>query len=358
MGKETSQQERERSWDGLVRREVAVDIRIIDEAERSVEVIASTEALDSHGDIVKQFWDLTRYNKNGPVLWNHNIFESSVFSFGGAVRPEDVMPVGKGENVRVENNQLTAKLVLVKGSEQQEPLVDKLWRRIQQGVIKAVSVGFKPGQVTRVIDESGSTDFFELGSKERPNELREISFVPMGSNPEAVAKSIAWERRHLDASLTDPQEKETHMKTDIEKALEKANSDLAVANDKLKTATERADSAEKSLSAEKTLSAKLTTDLEESRKQLAEANASKAKTELDARQAKKFAPAEREELDALVKDVGIDRVCKLLDARADIALTKPVDKTGDDSTKALPPPPVEGDDPSADIANQASKGLN
>ena len=86
MGAEVSQPESRRPFDGVLRRQIAVELRVLDEGERSVEVIASTEALDSHGDIVKQFWNLDRYNKNGPVLWNHNIHESSPFSFGGAVR--------------------------------------------------------------------------------------------------------------------------------------------------------------------------------------------------------------------------------------------------------------------------------
>src|SRR5690606_22508471 len=160
----------------------------LNEDERSFEVVASTEDLDSHGDVIRQFWDLKRYEKNPVILWNHNIHESSRWSFGGSVKPEDLLPIGKGENARVEGNQLRMKVVLLKGTPEQEPFIDKLWRRVQQGVQRAVSVGFRPGQVTRVLKADGSTDHFELGSPERPNELRELSLVPMGSNPEAVAK--------------------------------------------------------------------------------------------------------------------------------------------------------------------------
>lgn len=194
MGNEAAQPERERPWDGVLRREIDVELRSINDDERSFEVVASTETLDSHGDVLRQFWDLSRYEKNGVVLWNHNI----ALCLGAEA--EDTLPIGRAE-ARVESKKLVAKIWLLKGEAQEEPLVDKIWRRVQQRVINAVSVGFRPGQVTRKVNAAGETEFYELGSKDRPNELREISLVPMGSNPDAVAKSIATERRHLDEEL-------------------------------------------------------------------------------------------------------------------------------------------------------------
>jgi hypothetical protein len=373
MGEEASQPERWRTWDGVVRREIACAVRVLDEAERSIEVIASTEALDSHGDVVKQFWDLSRYNKNGPVLWNHNIHESSNFSFGGAVRPEDTMPIGKGTDVRVESKQLTAKITLVKGSEAEEPFVAKLWRRIQQGVIKAVSVGFRPGQVNRITNASGGTDHFELGSAERPNELREISFVPMGSNPEAVAKSIAWERKHLEdesraAVAAEESEQPMSMTAEEKKTLDDAVAAKTVAETHLTTEREKAKTLEKDLTAEKAVTAKLTSDLAAANERVKTSDAARARTELDARQAKKFAPTEREELDKLVAEVGLDRTLKLIDARPDLSLTTPVTVIGEDGkAKQLPtgapaPTPVEDvGDPSAEIvkiANERARSTN
>lgn len=363
MGAEAAQQERGRAFDGVLRREIACELRVIDEENRTVEVVASTEALDSHGDIVKQFWDLDRYNKNGPVLWNHNIHESSNFSMGGAVRPEDTMPVGKGTDVHVEGKRLIAKLTLVKGSEAEEPFVAKLWRRIKQGVVKAVSVGFKPGQITRVINDAGNTDHFELGSIDRPNELREISFVPMGSNPEAVAKSIAWERKHLaiesDAAIAAEKGPEPMaMTAEEQKTLSDALAAKTVAETNLETAKEQAKTLAADLTAEKAVTAKLTTDLAAANEKVKASDAARAKTELDARQAKKFAPTEREELDKLVADVGLERTLKLIDARPDLTVTQPVTVEGKGLPAATPAPAaVEGgnSDPSADIAKSASE---
>ncbi len=196
MAAETAQPESERPFDGLLHRQIDVEFRALNEEERSFEVVASTEALDSHGDVLKQYWDLSRYEKNGVVLWNHN---TSGGYFGGEA--EDTLPIGRG-SARVAGKQLLATLYLLKGDPESEPLVDKIWRRIQQGVLRAVSVGFRPGQITAVTNEAGEIQHYELGSKERPNELREISIVPMGSNPEAVAKAIAWERKHLKVDAT------------------------------------------------------------------------------------------------------------------------------------------------------------
>ena len=363
MGAEAAQQESGRTFDGVLRRHVDVELRVIDEEERSIEVVASTEALDSHGDIVKQFWDLTRYNKNGPVLWNHNIHESSNFSFGGAVRPEDTLPVGKGSDVRVEGQRLVAKLTLVKGAESEEAFVNKLWRRIRQGAVKAVSVGFKPGQVNRILNAAGGTEHFELGSAERPNELREISFVPMGSNPEAVAKSIAWERKHLEqesiaAVAAQEGNEPMAMTAEEKKSLDDAVQAKTAAETRLADEQAKAKKLEGDLTAERAVVAKLEKELETERAARKESDASRAKTELDARQARKFAPAEREELDKLVADVGLERTIKLIDARPDLALTAPVTVEGKELAQGAPAPaPVEGasDNATSDIAKTASE---
>lgn len=380
MGKKATQPERELVCDGVLRREIDVEFRSINEDERSFEVVASTETLDSHGDVMRQFWDLSRFEKNGPVLWNHNL---ALYMGGDA---EDTLPIGKATDVRVESKKLVAKLHLVKGDADKEPLVDKIWRRVQQGIQKGVSVGFRPGQVTRKVNAAGETEFYELGSKERPNELREISLVPMGSNPDAVAKSIALERSHLAelvkkdsevrAAASEPtaeRGKAKHMDPELQKAIEaKAHAEKALADvqSELKAAKETAEKnaaeaatkakqLESDFAAEKKISEKLTSDLATVNKALVDTKSLLAKTELDALQGLKFVPAEREELDKLVVDVGIDRVKSLLAKRADIALAKPVT---DAEGKALPagelPPPAAGADASAELVNLANKAIN
>jgi hypothetical protein len=366
----------EPAWDGVLRREIDVEFRVLDDATRTFEVVASTEALDSHGDVVKAFWDLSRFEKNGAILWNHNL---ALYTGCSA---EDTLLIGTGV-AKLVGKKLMATIRLVVGTATEEPLIDKIWRRVQQGIQKAVSVGFRPGQVTRIVNAAGDTDYYELGSKDRPNELREISLVPMGSNPEAVAKSIAFERRHLEAlvintdsgrpaaSKTAESGKDTKpMDEELKKALEaralaeKALADEKAAREKADKETgeqrARAEKAERDLAAEKTVNSKLATDLEVANKGLADANAEVAKAALDALQGVKFAPAEREELDALVTSVGLKRVKSLLEKRSDLTLTQPVtDGQGKPLNKGEPPPaPAPSADPSAELVSLANKAIN
>jgi hypothetical protein len=338
MAGKAAQPERERVWDGTLRREIDVELRAINEDERSFEVVASTEDLDSHGDVLRQFWDLSRYEKNGVVLWNHNIV-----SYFGA-EAEDTLPIGRGE-ARVEAKKLVAKLYLLKGTAETEPLVDKIWRRVQQKVLKAVSVGFRAGQVTRKVNAAGETEYYELGSKERPNELREISLVPMGSNAEAVAKSIAWERKHLaEDSIAASAAESTEtmsMTPEEQKALADAQAAKTAAETRFADSQVLVKKYEADLVAEKAISAKLQTDLDAARAELKTAKSEGSKSALDALQGVKFEPGEREELDKMVEVAGIDRVKALLEKRSDIALTKPATASGaklDDKNKGAPPP--------------------
>ncbi len=344
MVSQETQPERGRTWDGVVRRSVDVALRVLDEGTRTVEVIASTESLDSHGDILKQHWDLSRYAKNPTVLWNHNQFESSPYSMGGAIRPEDCFPIGHSDEFRVEGGQLVARIVL--GSEEYSAIAQKVYLGCKEKHIRAVSVGFRPGSITRITNPDGSTHHFELGSAERPNELREISFVPMGSNPDAVAKSIASEREHYGRMLAE-QEAATRgsQETDAMAMTPEEQAQLSKAIADGKSAGERADKAEKDLAVEKSRA-----DAAEARAKIAEAAHNKA--QLDKLQGKKFTPAEREDLDETVEKMGIDFVVKSLEKRADLAVTAP-QLNGGVQTRGIEqqtPPPADGSPTNVDAA--------
>lgn len=332
------------AWDGVFRREIAVELRVLDEDTRTVEVIASTEALDSHGDIIRQFWDLTRYDANPVVLWNHNMFESSRWSMGGSVRPEDLMPIGYSSKTEVKSKKLHAKLVL--GSAEYSEMAQKVYLGCKEKVIRAVSVGFRPGSITAVKDKAGNTKYYEIGSAEFPNELLEISFVPIGSNAQAVAKSIAFEHEHLSrmaAGNEDAGDGEQETSNMAMTAEEKAAYEKTLADNK--TLTDRADKAEADLKAEKALAEKLAADLKAASERATAAESGVAKAALDARQGKKFAPAERTDLDQLAKDIGLERTLKLIDARPDVALTRGVTVNGNApaGTDQPAPEPLKGD---------------
>ena len=81
---------------GLVVR--ALGVKSINRDSRSVDVLASTDTLDSHGDIVEQSWDLDRYRSNPVVLFAHD---------------HKSLPVGHADLVRVEGGAFMARLNFV-----------------------------------------------------------------------------------------------------------------------------------------------------------------------------------------------------------------------------------------------------
>lgn len=260
-------------FDGILRRELPdFEIRAINEEERSFEVVASTDTIDAHGDVVKQKFNLKRYKKNPVTLFLHNRFGL----FDGS-RPEDFLPIGHAKNVKVEDGNLVAKIVFVKGTPEEEPFVDKVWRRIVQRAMRAVSIGFRPGKVTERQDEHGHY-YFELSD----NELFEISVVPIPSNPDAVGKQAALEHKYLSrlAAKQKPQTENEEMADNdrLEKALKenaeaetkvKSLEEQVAAKDKaLEAETEKTKSLEEKLEAQKTRSDELAEKLEESDKEL------------------------------------------------------------------------------------------
>jgi HK97 family phage prohead protease len=159
-------------------------IKAIDEKRRSVSVVASTEAIDSHGELVEQVWDLSRYEQNPIVLWNHS---------AGGFFGSDALPIGRAENVRVEDQgtddaRLEADLVFA--SAKANPQAEHIFQLYKEKVLRAVSVGFRPGAIR--YEEIDGKDV-EVLSK---NVLLEISATPIGANPEALAKSLELERSY------------------------------------------------------------------------------------------------------------------------------------------------------------------
>lgn len=326
-------------WDGVVRRQIDIDVRAVDQEKRFFDVVASTDTLDGHGDIVEQSFNLKRYKKNPVVLWQHNAFGM----FDGA-RAEDFLPVGRAEDVKVEGGKLTARIHIVQG-DGPDSLAEKLWRRVQQGILRAVSIGFRPGKVTTEENKQTGKTTLRLAD----NELFEISVVAIPSNPDAVAKSLAAEREELcriaakTAAEADPKPKEKHQMDAelLQKQLDAAKVEIGVAKTQLTEASDKIKALETSLTTEKATSAKLEKDLGVAQESLKAASISLTKSALDALQGVKFAPSEREELDSLAKDIGLDRVQKLLSKRADIVLTQPVvgaDGKPIGETKGAPPP--------------------
>lgn len=149
-----------------VREERAVTIapKSFDKEARSAEFVCSTETIDRYGSIIRQSWLLDAFKANPIALFGHSSGQ----------------PIGTWQNLRVEKKQLVGTLVFAKD----DPIADKCLNLVEQGVLRAVSVGFIP-----------NTYKFEKHSGEEvvvyeDNDLLEVSLVSIPANPEALAREL------------------------------------------------------------------------------------------------------------------------------------------------------------------------
>lgn len=139
-------------------------------APRTVHVVASTGALDSHGSVLRQNWQLERYIANPVVLFAHR---------------RDDLPIAQAKNVKVTGakkagtKRLEADIEFPPAGKFSRS--DEVWNALEAGLLRGVSVGFKPGKV--LWEEHDGRDVMVCDD----NELLELSFVPVGSNPETLA---------------------------------------------------------------------------------------------------------------------------------------------------------------------------
>src|SRR5690348_10228960 len=97
-------------------------------AERDgLDFVLSDDSLDRYGDVIDaKGWVLTNFKKNPIALFGH----SSSF------------PIGNWTNVRIDGSRLVATLKLAaKGTSDR---IDELISLVEQGILRAVSVGFRP----------------------------------------------------------------------------------------------------------------------------------------------------------------------------------------------------------------------
>ena len=135
----------------------------------------STDTSDRYADIVEQRFDLEGFKRNPVAPFNHDYSQP---------------PIGKWENVRIENGQLQGDLVFDPNPEH------KLARIVEQqyrsGFLSTVSVGFLPGTATKrnTLDDDDPR-FARSGFVFDRNTLLEASAVVVPGNSEAIAVSRA-----------------------------------------------------------------------------------------------------------------------------------------------------------------------
>ena len=159
----------EKNHNGL--RMLSLQNRKIDEKARSVEFVASDESIDSYGTIIPvKNWVLDRFNKNGAIGYQHNLYWSP--------DPDDLIGTG---TAWVEDDKLMVRIEFE--TKEINEKADKIYQKVLFGSIKGVSVGFieqEPGE-TKEIDGQVVYVFGRC-------ELVEISVVNIPANANALKR--------------------------------------------------------------------------------------------------------------------------------------------------------------------------
>jgi HK97 family phage prohead protease/HK97 family phage major capsid protein len=131
----------------------------------TLDYVMSDGTVDRYGDIIDpNGWDLGEFRRNPVLLWGHQSKEP---------------PIGRWDNIRVEGGKLKGKPIFAaKGT---SPRIDEIRSLAEQGLLPAVSVGFRPvpGAIEARSDGKG------LLYKQA--KLLECSLVSIPANPNALA---------------------------------------------------------------------------------------------------------------------------------------------------------------------------
>lgn len=127
--------------------------------------VLSDQSVDRMGDIIMaDGWKLTNFKRNPVALgFHHSDF-----------------PIGTWKDVRIENAELRGELALA--PEGTSPRIDEIRRLVDAGILRAVSVGFRPIK-HEPLDEKDPWS----GSRFLQQELVECSLVSVPANANAIA---------------------------------------------------------------------------------------------------------------------------------------------------------------------------
>lgn len=154
---------------------VRTRIRSLNEKERTIEFVASTETVDRYGDVIRVAgWDTRAYEQNPVFLWAHE---------------SDKPPIGKcvGIEKDVESGELVQKIQFA--DRDTYPFADTAFKLYKGGFLNAVSVGFMAKEVKPRYEESEDGPEF-VGYEFVEQELMELSAVPVPANPDALARAV------------------------------------------------------------------------------------------------------------------------------------------------------------------------
>jgi hypothetical protein len=170
-----------------LRREIVVVPRVMNEADGTVEFVASDETLDSYREIIRAGgWKFDLFAKNAPFVDSHDY--SSITKLLGQVT-----------DWRVDRKQLVE---TVKYARQPDTLAEWAFKMVRDGFLKAVSVGFVPVKMASKWDQSPGAMQEQLAALGLDagtaaavravyieQQQIELSQCVIGANPNALAKA-------------------------------------------------------------------------------------------------------------------------------------------------------------------------
>jgi HK97 family phage major capsid protein/HK97 family phage prohead protease len=137
-----------------------LEVRAVDEEQRIVEGIASTNVEDAEGTIVEPRG--AKFNLPMPLLWQHDVRT----------------PVGHVISASVENDRIRVRAQILKIDEAGplRDLLDRAWQSVKHGLVRGFSVGFLPIK--------------QRGNRFTEWDWRELSLVTLPSTPGATIELV------------------------------------------------------------------------------------------------------------------------------------------------------------------------
>lgn len=143
----------------------ALEIKAVDEKSRTIRGWATTPALDRVNDSIDPLGVM--YKNPMPLLHHHRHSE----------------PVGttKFQKPTVKGIEFEASLPVIQEEGLLKERVDLAWQEVKYGLVRAVSVGFRPLKYS--FKDDGGVDFLE-------SEVYELSLVTIPANSEAIITAL------------------------------------------------------------------------------------------------------------------------------------------------------------------------
>ncbi|GEM_PF-1833868 len=172
------------------------ELRSVDEKARTIEFVASTEAVDRYGDVIRVAgWQLANYLKNPVFLWAHKAGEP---------------PIGRTVALRTEMNPPALVQTVQFADAATYPFADTVFNLYKNGFMRAVSVGFMPLEQPKAIsDLEGNLVGWEFNAQE----LLELSAVPIPANADCLARAAGdgFSRSEIARAFSDDKENEVNI---------------------------------------------------------------------------------------------------------------------------------------------------